>query len=105
MPRSSKGYKVTLMLPLRDNAGTPIDRDTWDWWHDRLTSLVAGFTDMGVVSGWWRGYTDENRRITIIVRSMREVQAIRRLLRDARLRFRQEAMYLEYHAVSFEEVV
>lgn len=78
MPRSSKGFKVTLMLPLRDNAGRPIDRDTWSWWHDKLTALVAGFTDLGVVSGWWRGYTDENRRITIIVRSMREVQALRR---------------------------
>ena len=105
MARSSKGFKVTLMLPLRDNAGTSIDRDTWAWWHDKLTALVAGFTDMGVVSGWWRGYTDENRRITIIVRSMHEVRAIRKLLREARVRFRQEAMYLEYHAVSFEEVV
>ena len=43
------------MLPLKDNEGVPIDRDTWRWWHDRLTSLVAGFTDLGVVSGWWRG--------------------------------------------------
>ena len=105
MARSSKGFKVTLMLPLRDNAGNLIDRDTWEWWHDSLTGLVSGFTDMGVVSGWWRGYTDENRRLTIIVRSMREVQAIRKLLREARIRFHQEAMYLEYHAVSFEEVV
>jgi hypothetical protein len=105
MAKSSKGFKVTLMLPLRDNDGNAIDRDTWSWWHDRITAMVAGFTDMGVVSGWWRGYTDENRRITIVVRSMREVEAIRELLREARVRFRQEAMYLEYHAVSFEEVV
>jgi len=60
---------------------------------------------MGLVSGWWRGYTDESRHFTIIVRSMREVDSIRLLLREARIRFRQEAMYLEYHAVSFEEVV
>jgi len=28
---------------------------------------------MGVVIGWWREYTDENDRITIVVRSMQEV--------------------------------
>lgn len=105
MSKSSKGFKVTVLLPLRDNDGNLIDRETWSWWHDRLTSLVSGFTDLGVVSGWWRGYTDENRRITLVVKSMAEVDAIRSLLREARIRFRQEAMYLEYHAVSFEEVV
>ena len=93
------------MLPLRDNDGVVIDRETWDWWYDELGSVVTGFTDMGVVSGWWRGYTDENRRITIVVRTMGEVEAIRQLLREARVRFRQEAMYFEYHAVSFEEVI
>jgi len=97
-------YKVTVLLPLSDNDGEPFDVQTWTWWNDRLTSLVAGFTDLGVVSGWWRGFSDRNRHISIIVETMREVDAIRELLREARLRFRQEAMYLEYHVIEFEEI-
>jgi len=104
MSKQTNGYKVTVLLPLYDNDGDLIDQETWRWWNDRLTSLVAGFTDLGVVSGWWRGYSDQNRRIMMIVRSMTEVEAIRELLREARVRFRQEAMYLEYHPVHFDEV-
>lgn len=102
--RASRAIKVTLMIPLADNDGTPFDLPTWTWWSDALTNLVSGFTDMGVATGWWRGYSDRNRVITIVVRSSREVEAIRRLLFEARARFRQEAMYLEYHRVFFEEV-
>jgi hypothetical protein len=40
----------------------------------------------------------------IVVREIDEVSAIRSLLVHARERFRQEAMYFEYHAVMFEEV-
>jgi hypothetical protein len=98
------GYKVTVLLPLSDNEGQPFDKETWGWWNDQLTSLVAGFTDLGVVSGWWRGFSDRNRHITIVVNSLREIDGIRSLLREARLRFRQKAMYLEYHVVYFEEI-
>jgi len=98
------GLKVTLLIPLNDNDGEPFDLETWSWWTDQLSILVSGFTDLGVVTGWWRGYADQNRVIVIIVKSIREVEAIRRLLIEACSRFRQEAMYLEYHQVYFEEV-
>lgn len=104
MARTPAGLKVTLLIPLNDNDGEPFDLFTWSWWNDRLTELVSGFTDVGVVTGWWRGYSDQNRSLVIIVKSMTEVAAIRGLLREARVRFRQEAMYLEYHRVHFEEV-
>lgn len=104
MAKSSTSFKVTVLIPLKDNDGEPFDLITWSWWSDRLTELVSGFTDVGVVTGWWRGYSDQNRSLVIIVKTLREVDAIRRLLRDARVRFRQEAMYLEYHRVFFEEV-
>jgi hypothetical protein len=105
MSRTQSSIKVTLLIPFRDNDGEDFDLATWTWWNDQLTGLVTGFTDVGLVTGWWRGYTDENRSFAIIVQSMREVGAIRRLLTVARFRFRQEAMYLEYHRVYFEEVV
>ncbi len=96
--------KVTLILPLTDNEGHPFDLNTWTWWSDALMNLVSGFTDLGVATGWWRGHADRNRVLTIVVRSGEEVDSIRRLLREAKARFRQEAMYLEYHPVMFEEV-
>ncbi|HYR30055.1 MAG TPA: hypothetical protein VEU30_16415 [Thermoanaerobaculia bacterium] len=104
MPRSPSGLKVTLLIPLKDNEGEPFDLWTWSWWSGALMELVSGFTDLGVATGWWRGFTDENRVIVVVVRSLREVDAIRSLLREARVRFRQEAMYLEFHRVFFEEV-
>lgn len=63
--------------------------------HGALTSRSESHT---------AGYSDQNRAIAIIVKSQREVDAIRDLLVEARARFRQEAMYLEYHEVYFEEV-
>lgn len=104
MAKSPTNLRVTLLIPLHDNEGEPFELTTWSWWNDELTALVSGFTDMGVATGWWRGYADQNRVIVLIVSSMREVSAIRRLLVEARRRFRQEAMYLEYHRVVFEEV-
>ena len=95
-------YKVTVLLPLADNEGNPFDGQTWRWWNDQLTALVAGFTDLGVVHGWWRGHSDRNRHITITVETDAEIDQIRSLLRRARERFRQKAMYLEYHLVHFE---
>jgi hypothetical protein len=59
---------------------------------------------MGVATGSWRGFTDQDRVIVVVVRSATEVEVLRQLLREARLRFRQEAMYFEYHRVNFEEV-
>lgn len=104
MAKTPSGLKVTLLIPLTDNDGDPFDIATWSWWNDQLTSLVTGFTDLGVATGWWRGMADQNRVIVLIVKSAREVEAIKALLREARARFRQEAMYLEYHRVFFEEV-
>jgi hypothetical protein len=104
MAISPASLKVTLLIPLKDNDGEPFDLATWSWWNDELTELVSGFTDLGVVTGWWRGYSDQNRIVVVIVKTMREVDALRELLREARVRFRQEAMYLEYHEVIFEEV-
>lgn len=104
MARTPTSLKVTLLIPLRDNDGEPFDLATWSWWLDELTSLVSGFTDFGVVTGWWHGYSDHNRVIVIVVRSTAQVEEIRQLLRRAREKFRQEAMYLEYLKVFFEEV-
>lgn len=104
MSKSPTHFRVTLLIPLLDNEGKPFSLLTWSWWNDRLTALVTGFTDLGVATGWWRGYADQNRVITIVVKTIHEVNALRELMVEARSRFKQEAMYFEYHRVFFEEV-
>ncbi|MBI1939912.1 MAG: hypothetical protein HYS33_00230 [Acidobacteria bacterium] len=96
--------KVNLLFPLFDNDGKPFDESVWDWWLSELTRIVAGFTDMGVVSGWWHGHSDLNRWIVIVASKDAPLDQIRRFLHEARSQFRQEKMYLDYHPVFFEEV-
>jgi hypothetical protein len=104
MQGSQEWFKVTLLFPLYDNDGNPFPEDVWDWWRNGMTALVRGFTDLGVVEGWFKGQSDRNRWIVVIVKTENEVDTIRKFLQSARLKFRQDAMYLEYHLVRYEEV-
>ena len=97
-------FKVTLLFPLRDNEGNAFEEEVWRWWNRRMTRLFQGFTDRGVVKGFRRGQSDLNREIMINVKTEREVASIREFLQEARKKFRQKKMYLEYHPVFFEEV-
>src|SRR5258708_38039583 len=103
MSKLPSGLKVTLLVPMTDNDGNSFPLRTWNWWNKELGGLVTGFTDVGMVTGWWRGVTDQNRVFVIIVRSLQEMYSIRGLLVRASREFRQEAMYLEHHRVFFED--
>jgi len=105
MSKLPSGLKVTLLVPMTDNEGNSFPLRTWTWWSDELGALVTGFTDVGMGNRLvGRGVTDQNRMFVTIVRSLQEMYAIRSLLVRACREFRQEAMYLEYHRVFFEEV-
>lgn len=96
-------YKVTMFFPLFDNDDNPFDPDTWDWWRDEITKLLKeGFTEMGTVVGWWEGGTDQNRWIVAIIKGAEQLEAVRAFLGLARPKFRQKAMYLDWHNVEFE---
>jgi hypothetical protein len=96
--------KVNLLFPLIDNDGKPFDESVWGWWRIELTKIVRGFTEVGVVTGWWEGHSDVSRWIVIVLRKDTRLDPIRRFLQEARLRFRQKKMYLDYHPVFYEEV-
>ena len=99
--------KVTVLFPLFDNDGNPFDREAWSWFLDelvRLGELGFDFTELGRTEGSWRGHTDRCRWIVTVVRGEEQVEEIRRFLREARVKFRQEVMYLDYHPVHFELV-
>ena len=102
--RKKTGFKVTMFFPLYNNEGNVYGEEVWKWWRERLTVLLQGFTEMGVVNGWWLGHSDQNRWIVAVVRTEKEVGHIRDFLRLACAKFEQKAMYLDYHSVRFEEV-
>jgi hypothetical protein len=93
-----------MFFPWEDNEGNVFDEDIWDWWDDEITRIVSGFTDLGLVVGWWRGHSDQNRWIMAVVRSNEEVDKLRDFVRVAGRRFKQDTMYFEWHAVRFELV-
>jgi hypothetical protein len=103
---TSNAYKVTMFFPLRNNDGEEYGLDVWAWWHERITAILAGFTDLGQVKGWWLGYSDENRWIVAVVKSEEEVKLLREFLGVAATKkyFDQEKMFLEYHSTCYEEI-
>jgi hypothetical protein len=104
MNESEEHFRVTMFFPLRDNDGNAFEEEIWEWWRDELTKTLSGFTDLGVVSGWWQGQSDQNQSIVAVVESAEQVDELRRFLKSARQMFRQDAMYFEWHPVHFELV-
>jgi len=104
MRKKCNALKVTLLFPLFDNEGNFFEEEIWGWWRDEMSKILTAFTDMGIVTGWWLGQSDRNRWIVTVVKAQKEVDRIRDFLRLAREKFKQEAMYLDYHPVHFEEV-
>ncbi|MEW6368850.1 MAG: hypothetical protein AB1714_29830 [Acidobacteriota bacterium] len=95
--------EVNLMFPCADNDGAPFEEDVWEWQKDHLRVLFReGYTEHGTVRGWWQGYSDENVWYRVIIDGDFDLIAVREFLREACRRYCQEAMFLEYHPVSFE---
>ncbi len=69
MPNPQEWFQVTLLFPLRDNDGNPFPEEVRSWWFDEMTKLVKGFTDRGVVRGWWRKRSELNREVFMIVKT------------------------------------
>lgn len=98
-------FKVTLLFPLFDNQAVPFSEEVWSALYDRLMQLFMGFTESGVVKGWWLGHSDLNREIFIIVHTVDEVYKIKtEIAQWGRKHFRQEAIYFECQRIYFEEV-
>jgi hypothetical protein len=91
-----------LLFPLLDNDGDAFDEDTWRWWQREMFRL-GDYTEAGLATGVFRGHTDRNRVIVLIV-SAEKLEPIREFLVEACDRFRQDAMYFEYHETKFELV-
>jgi hypothetical protein len=97
-------FKVTLMFPMRDNEGRPFPTSVWRWWRVEMTRLLSGFTDAGEVEGYWQRQTEQNKMLLIVLKSENKLNEIRSFLQQARIRFRQKAMYFEFHPVFQEDI-
>ncbi|MHB2018635.1 MAG: hypothetical protein ACYCW6_16935 [Candidatus Xenobia bacterium] len=97
----SAALKVTMLFPLADNEGKAFDHNVWDWWLDEIALRFDACTDLGNVQGYWEGYSDHHRMIVMVLPES-ELRNVRLFLQEAGVRFRQEAMYLDYHPVVLE---
>ena len=95
--------KATLWFPILDNDDNPFEEETVSWLYDKLVEVLLNFTELGAGLGYWNGFTDHSRWFMAVVPEER-LGAIRSFLSEARQRFRQETMYLDYHPVEKELV-
>ncbi|ADU50188.1 hypothetical protein Tmar_0063 [Thermaerobacter marianensis DSM 12885] len=90
--------KATILVPVKDNDGRPFEWEAWQELQQRLLQF-GGYTDGGLVAGAWesegRVYQDENRQFIIALSSWRDVPRFLDLAEWVRVRFRQEAVYIE----------
>lgn len=103
METKPNAVKVTMLFPLLDNNGNPFDEETWSWWMDKVEEVLGDFTEMGLTKGDWRGYADQCRWIMAVIPKDR-LNAVRSFLKEARERFKQKRMYLDFHPVHLELV-
>ena len=103
MANGAKWVKVTMFFPLFDNSKPPqpFDGEVWRWWRRKMIELGIDFSEMGRAGGTWLGHNDTNKWIMTVV-SEDQIPKIQSFLREARVKFNQKTMYLDFHPVSFE---
>lgn len=96
--------KTAFLLPLVDNEGVAFTTTEWNWLQDELVARFGGWSLEGTVEGAWRAedgevYRDRSFRYAVATGNL---EALRDLLREAKARFRQEAIYLEVSQTQVE---
>lgn len=96
------GFKVSFVIPKKSNAGSPFDACLWAQFGHELRGLQPGFTEIAG-GGEWQGQHDPESVVYVIsVRTEKEVDELRELLRRWRIPLEQEAMYFDCQLVYFE---
>ncbi len=94
--------KTVLLVPIRDNEGRLYSRSAWDELEDRLLQFGGLSRTSGVVGVWRSGtrvYRDRSRQYVVSLASWMELPAWLDVVRWARRRFPQEAIYFEVAGV------
>ncbi len=92
--------KTLFHVPLTDNAGHPFPQSLWDRLDEHLLRF-GGFSVVPGVRGAWRDpatgrvYNDVSNRYEVALASWADLPAWLRVVRWARMEFRQVAVYVE----------
>ena len=101
--RRSPVVKTVLLIPTRDNDGRPFPRSAWRELEQQLLALAGGFSRQDGFAGAWsdgsRVYRDVSRQYIVSLASWTQFPAWLDIVRWARDRFRQEAIYIEVAGV------
>lgn len=91
--------KTMLLVPVADNAGEVFGPEDFRELESRLLALGGGFSRQANVAGAWayegRVIRDESRQYLVALQGWRDVAAWLDIVEWARIRFRQDAMYVE----------
>lgn len=90
--------KTMFLVPLQDNDGQPFGADDWRELEQQLLQF-GGFSSGAVVEGAWeaggRIYRDTSRTYIVALASWTQLPQWLEVVRWARTKFRQEAIYVE----------
>ena len=90
--------KTVVLIPERDNAGRAFPRSAWTEFEMRLFAFGGWSRTRGVAGAWQdqgRISRDVSRRYEVALGSWGQLPAWLGLVRWARTRFDQEALYIE----------
>jgi hypothetical protein len=91
--------KALVLVPLRDNSGKAFGWQVLAELEARLLELTGGVSQRSGVAGVWsdgvRRYRDRSNEYTVALASWRQAQPFLDIVDWARVRFAQEAMYIE----------
>jgi hypothetical protein len=98
-------FQVTVLIPVRDNAGVPFLPEDFAAFEQLVLFLLGGFTLLpSTAAGLWAAegvaYSDDLRIYLIAVASITHGDRIAHVVAFAKVRFRQEAIFVAYLGVS-----
>lgn len=107
MSQTPISSEVSIILPLYSNEGTSLKHAVADITHEIL-DVVGGYTANAVV-GQWKDvdgtvYTDRSLRVSTVVTSHAELEALHAIAEKARVTLQQETIFLQTSDVVVEFV-
>lgn len=105
MSQTPISSEVSIVLPLYSNEGKSLKHAVSDLCHEIL-DVVGGYTASAVVGQWKDSdgtiYTDRSLRVSTVVTSHSELEALHTIAQKARVTLKQESIFLETHDVAVE---
>jgi hypothetical protein len=101
----TRGYKVEVFVPLRDDGGELYPDDLWEWYLKVRVGFFDGLVLQGSVvePSWSEGITPTHRFFRLEVRSERSLRSIETFVSELRRRLGRTAVYMKAEPMNLEE--